>query len=69
MRVRMLQVLQSIPEGMIPYYKRTLRAMADNKEEKFIAKAILVWVVASSRKMNMIGTWKCAEDRHQYRSA
>jgi hypothetical protein len=48
----MLQVLQSIPEGMIPYYERTMRTMADNKQEKHIAKAILVWVVASSRKMN-----------------
>jgi WD40 repeat protein len=48
----MLQVLQGIPEGMIPYYERTTRAMADNKLEKHIAKAILVWVVASSRKMN-----------------
>jgi hypothetical protein len=48
----MLQVLQSIPEGMIPDYKRTIRGMADNRQEKHIAKAILVWVVASSRKMN-----------------
>jgi WD40 repeat protein len=48
----MLQVLQGIPEGMVPYYGRTTRAMADNKLEKHIAKAVLVWVVASSRKMN-----------------
>jgi hypothetical protein len=48
----LLQVLQGIPEGMVPYYERTTRAMADNKLEKYIAKAILAWVVASSRKMN-----------------
>ncbi|KAH9906756.1 hypothetical protein F4778DRAFT_594863 [Xylariomycetidae sp. FL2044] len=46
-----VQVLQSIPEGMIPYYERTLRSMAEKKLEKHIAKAVLLWVVASTRKL------------------
>ncbi|KAF7561983.1 hypothetical protein G7046_g2154 [Stylonectria norvegica] len=48
-----LQVLQGIPEGMVPYYERTTRTMAENKLEKHIAKAVLVWVVASSRKLKI----------------
>jgi WD40 repeat protein len=51
--VSILRVLQGIPDGMIPYYERTIKAMADNKREKHIAKAILLWVVASSRKMTI----------------
>jgi hypothetical protein len=51
--VSILRVLQGIPDGMIPYYERTIKAMADNKREKHIAKAVLLWVVASSRKMSI----------------
>lgn len=46
------KTLNSIPEGMIPYYERTVRAMAD-KKEKHIAKAVLTWVVASSRRLHI----------------
>jgi WD40 repeat protein len=45
------QILQSIPEGMVPYYERTVRAMAENTLEKHVARAVLVWVVASSRNL------------------
>ena len=45
------QILQSIPEGMVPYYERTVRAMAENNLEIHVAKAVLVWVVASSRNL------------------
>lgn len=48
-----LQVLEGIPEGMVPYYERTTRAMAENKLEKHIAKAVLVWVVAACRKITI----------------
>lgn len=48
-----LQVLRSIPEGMVPYYERTIGAMAENKMEKHIAKAVLIWAVASSRDLSI----------------
>lgn len=51
--VSILRVLQGIPEGMVPYYERTIKAMAKNKREKHIAKAVLLWVVGSSRKMSI----------------
>ncbi|KAI0886353.1 NACHT and WD domain protein [Annulohypoxylon maeteangense] len=46
-----LQILQSIPEGMVPYYERTTKAMSENKLEKHIAQAILLWTVASYRDL------------------
>ncbi|ROV92565.1 hypothetical protein VMCG_08917 [Cytospora schulzeri] len=46
-----LEVLHNIPEGMIPYYERTTRAMTEKKREKHIAKAVLIWVVACTRKL------------------
>ncbi|KAI2615430.1 NACHT and WD domain protein [Hypoxylon sp. NC1633] len=48
-----VQVLQSIPEGMMPYYERTMRAMAENKLEKHIAQAVLIWTVASARNLTI----------------
>lgn len=44
-------VLRELPEGMVPYYERTIHEMAENKMEKHIAKAIILWTVASSRKL------------------
>ncbi|KAI9751154.1 MAG: hypothetical protein M1835_001254 [Candelina submexicana] len=38
---------------MVPYYERTARAMAENTLEKHVARAVLVWVVASSRNLNI----------------
>ncbi|ORY60895.1 NACHT and WD domain protein [Pseudomassariella vexata] len=48
-----LQVLQEIPEGMVPYYQRTVGEMADNKREKHIAKAMLMWVVTAARPLSI----------------
>ncbi|KAI1455463.1 NACHT and WD domain protein [Annulohypoxylon moriforme] len=49
-----LQVLQSIPEGMIPYYERTAKVMMENKLEKHISQAVLLWTVASSRDLTIM---------------
>ena len=45
------QILHSVPEGMVPYYERTVSAMAQNSLEKHVARAVLVWVAASSRNL------------------
>ncbi|KAH9905950.1 NACHT and WD domain protein [Xylariomycetidae sp. FL2044] len=50
-RTSILRVLEGVPEGMMPYYRRTISTMEENKREKHISKAILLWVVASFRKM------------------
>ncbi|KAG8531678.1 uncharacterized protein KY384_003310 [Bacidia gigantensis] len=47
------QILNSIPRGMVPFYKRTVSAMANNTVEKSIARAVLAWVVASSRDLSL----------------
>lgn len=47
-------VLQGIPEGMMSYYQRTIAEMAQNKREKHIAKAILVWVVTAARPLSIL---------------
>lgn len=49
----MVRVLEKIPEEMVPYYGRTIKAMNENTTEKHIAKAVLLWVVASSRKISI----------------
>lgn len=46
-------VLDGIPEGMIPYYERTIKGMAANTLEKHIAKAVLLWSMASTRKLTI----------------
>ena len=48
-----IQTLRSIPEGMVPYYERTTQAMSNNRKEKHIAKAVLIWTVASSRTLSI----------------
>ncbi|KAI5921828.1 hypothetical protein F4810DRAFT_712067 [Camillea tinctor] len=48
-----LQVLENIPEGMVPYYERIIRVMSENKREKHIAKAVTLWVVASARRLTV----------------
>lgn len=42
-----LRIIESIPEGMVPYYERVVRVMSENKHEKAIAKGVLLWSVAS----------------------
>jgi hypothetical protein len=45
-----MEILEGIPEGMVPYYQRTTDLMwKKRKSEKHIAKAIIRWVVAGSR--------------------
>jgi WD40 repeat protein len=48
-----MSVLQGIPEGMKSYYQRTISEMAENKREKHIAKAILLWVVCAARPLSI----------------
>lgn len=47
-----VQALNNIPEGMVPYYERTIQTMGQKKEKR-IAQAVLVWVVGSSRKLHI----------------
>ena len=49
----MIEILEKIPEGMIPYYERTIKAMTPNSREKHIAKAVLVWTLVSARKLTI----------------
>lgn len=49
-----MEVLQGIPEGMVPYYKRTVTEMAENKRERHIAKAILQWVALAARPLSTV---------------
>lgn len=45
------QILRGIPEGMLPYYERTVKAMSENTLEIHVAQAVLMWVVGSSREL------------------
>ncbi|MBE3050333.1 WD40 repeat domain-containing protein, partial [Candidatus Bathyarchaeota archaeon] len=47
-----IDVLEDIPRGMIPYYERTVARMAEKDREKHISKAILLWVVTSARPIH-----------------
>ncbi|TGJ87337.1 hypothetical protein E0Z10_g1497 [Xylaria hypoxylon] len=49
-----LSVLHGIPEGMIPYYRRTITDMSENKREKYIIQAILIWVVCAARPLSIM---------------
>ncbi|KAI1407510.1 hypothetical protein F5Y13DRAFT_205954 [Hypoxylon sp. FL1857] len=48
-----LQVLQSIPEGMISYYERIIKTMGEKRLEKHITQAILLWTTAGSRNLTI----------------
>lgn len=37
-----LEILEQIPDGMLPYYKRTIGVLAENHKEKEVVKAILL---------------------------
>jgi len=50
----MMEALQGIPEGMVPYYRRTVTEMAENKRERRVAKAILRWVALASRPLSTL---------------
>jgi WD40 repeat protein len=47
------EVLQGIPEGMMSYYQRSIKEMAENKRERHIAKAILQWVALAARPLTV----------------
>ncbi|VUC20622.1 unnamed protein product [Clonostachys rosea] len=47
------EVLQGIPEGMVPYYQRATTEMANNKRERHIARAILLWVALATRPLTV----------------
>jgi hypothetical protein len=47
-----MEILDGIPEGMVPYYHRATNLLQTKREsEKLIAKAILRWVVAAARPL------------------
>lgn len=48
-----LEVLEGIPEGMMSFYGRAVKDMAENKRVKHIAKAILKWAVLASRSLTV----------------
>lgn len=47
-----LEVLDGMPLGMVPYYMRTVERMAENTREKHIAKAILLWTATAARPLH-----------------
>jgi WD40 repeat protein len=47
------KIIDSIPEGMVPYYQRIVQSMAANTLEKHISKAVLMWTVSCTRKMRI----------------
>ncbi|KAI1196726.1 NACHT and WD domain protein [Nemania serpens] len=49
-----ISVLHNIPEGMVPYYHRSIAEMSKNKRERYIIRAILTWVVCASRPLTVL---------------
>ena len=47
-------VLDEIPEGMVPFYQRTVEIMSRNRRDVDIAKAILLWTVYSVRPLRTL---------------
>lgn len=52
-RESIMTILERIPNGMIPYYERTVTSMVENKLEKHITKAVLLWTVTCARKLTI----------------
>lgn len=46
-------ILEQIPEGMVPYYERIIKAMSARTREKHIAQAVFVWTVACARRLTV----------------
>lgn len=44
-------VLDEIPEGMVPFYQRTIDIMSCNTRDMDIAKAVLLWTIYSVRPL------------------
>lgn len=51
--VSRMDILNTIPEGMKPYYERTIEPIEANTREKHISKAIFTWVVATARALDV----------------
>ncbi|MBE3048196.1 hypothetical protein IMZ48_37965, partial [Candidatus Bathyarchaeota archaeon] len=49
----MLDIINDLPEGMVPYYRRMVSEMAENKRECSISRGILLWVVSASRPLTV----------------
>jgi len=47
-------VLDEVPEGMVPIYSRILEMMATNTRELKLTRAILAWAVCGARSLNII---------------
>lgn len=48
-----MEILNTIPEGMKPYYDRAMGRIEANTREKHIAKAIFTWIVGSTRGLDV----------------
>lgn len=48
-----LRVLEKLPEGMRPLYKRSVAFIEANERDKHISKAMFCWLVAGTRQMNL----------------
>ncbi|OAQ98411.1 hypothetical protein LLEC1_06234 [Akanthomyces lecanii] len=51
--VSRMDILNTIPEGMKPYYERAIEPIEANTREKHISKAIFTWVVAVARALDL----------------
>ncbi|KAJ4164282.1 hypothetical protein LMH87_005960 [Akanthomyces muscarius] len=51
--VSRMDILNTIPEGMKPYYERAIEPIGANTREKHISKAIFTWVVAVARALDL----------------
>ena len=47
-----LEILEQIPDGMLPYYKRTIGVLAENRKEKEVVKVILLWTTMAARPLH-----------------
>ncbi|KAJ6785704.1 hypothetical protein PWT90_08712 [Aphanocladium album] len=51
--VSRMDILNTIPEGMKPYYERAMEQIDANSREKHISKAIFTWIVAATRTLDL----------------
>ncbi|KAJ3487312.1 hypothetical protein NLG97_g6435 [Lecanicillium saksenae] len=48
-----MDILNTVPEGMKPYYERAVEQIDANSREKHISKAIFTWIVAATRTLDL----------------
>lgn len=51
--VSRMEILNTIPEGMKPYYERVLEPIQANGREKHISKALFTWIIAATRQLKI----------------